>query len=170
MLKRVLGRFLHILAFIAPFGNTLRPFIHKIRGVNIGKNVWISLYVYLDEIHPECITIGDNSTIGIRTSVISHTYFGLPRKDNPDRVVIGKNVYIGPHCLILPNVHIGDGAVIKGGTVISRNIPPNTMWGYPAAEPLATVNTPLTPETSYDEFLKGLRPIRKKKHKEETAK
>ena len=170
MIRRIVGRFLHIIAFIAPFGNTLRPFIHKLRGVKVGNNVWISLYVYLDEIHPECITIGDNSTIGIRTSIISHTYFGLPKKNNPQKVVIGKNVYIGPHCLILPNVKIGDGAVIKGGTVITRNIPPNTMWGYPNAEPLATVNMPLTPDTSYEEFLKGLRPIRKRKHSKEISK
>ena len=170
MIKRIFSRSLQLLAFIAPFGSTLRPLLHKIRGVHIGRNVWISLYVYLDEIHPECITIGDNSTIGMRTSVISHTYFGSPKKNNPDRVVIGKNVYIGPHCLILPNVHIGDGAVIKGGTVISRNIPPKTMWGYPAAEALAVVNVPLTPDTSYEEFLRGLRPIRKKGRKEEIAK
>ena len=170
MMKRVLGRFLHIIAFVAPFGSTLRPLIHKMRGVNVGKNVWISLYVYLDEIHPECITIGDNSTIGLRTSIISHTYFGLPKKNNPQKVKIGKNVYVGPHCLILPNVTIGDGAVIKGGTVVSRNVPPHTMWGVPNAEPMAVVNVPLTPDTSYDEFLRGLRPIRKKRHTEEITK
>ena len=169
MITRLINKFLQQIAFIAPFGNTFRPFLHRLRGVKIGKNVWISQYVYLDEIHPECISIGDNSTIGIRTTIISHTYFGPQRKKYPDKVVIGNNVFVGPHCLILPNVHIGDGAVIKGGAVISRNIPPNTMWGYPAVEPLAVVNVPLTPETSYDEFLKGLRPIRKNKHKEETA-
>ncbi len=163
MIKRVLGKFLHIIAFVAPFGNSFRPFIHRLRGVKIGKNVWISLYVYLDEIHPECISIGDNSTIGLRTSVISHTYFGLPKKNNPNKVIIGKNVYIGPHCLILPNVRIGDGAVIKGGSVVTRNVPPNTLWGEPSAEPLAIVSVPLTPETSYDEFLRGLRPLHKKK-------
>jgi heptaprenylglycerol acetyltransferase len=170
MIKRITGRFLHILAFVAPFGSTFRPFIHKLRGVNIGKNVWISQYVYLDEIHPECITIGDNSTIGLRTSIISHTYFGLPKKNNPQKVVIGKNVYIGPHCLILPNVSIGNGAVIKGGTVVSRNVPAQTMIGVPNAEPMASVNVPLTPETSYDEFLRGLRPVRKRKHIQATIK
>ena len=52
--------------------------------------------------------------------------------------------------------------VFKGGTVVNRSVPPNTLWGYASAEPLAVVNIPLTPNTSYDSFLKGLRPIRKK--------
>ncbi len=167
MFRQIKSRFLHKLASHSPFGNTLRPALHRARGVKIGKNVWISKYVYIDENHPECISIGDNSTIGLRTSIFAHTYFGLPRKENPDKIVIGKNVYIGPHCLILPNVIIGDGAVIKGGTVVTRNVPPNTMWGIPPAELLAKVNIPLTPETSYDEFLKGLRPLRKRKNNNE---
>lgn len=162
MTFKILSRFLQTFAYILPFGNSLRPALHRLRGVNIGKNVWISKYVYIDENHPECITIGDNSTIGLRTSIISHTYFGLPKKNNPNKVIIGKNVYVGPHCLILPNVRIGDGSVIKGGTVVTRNVPPNTMWGIPSAEPLAVVNIPLTLNTSYDEFLKGLRPLHKK--------
>lgn len=163
MLKVIFSRFIQSIALMAPFGSSLRPFLHKLRGVKIGKNVWISKFVYIDENHPECVSIGDNSTIGFRTSIISHTYFGLPKKNNPNKVIIGKNVYIGPHCLILPNVNIGDGAVIKGGTTVTHNVPPKTLWGTPSAgEPLAIANVPLTLNTSYDEFLRGLRPIRKK--------
>ena len=160
MLKRVVGRLLNILAFISPFGKTLRPFLQKLRGVKIGKNVWISLYVFLDELHPESISIGDNSTIGLRTSIITHTYFGPPQKNNTGKVTIGNNVFIGPHCLILPNVRIGDNSVIKGGTVISKDVPSNTMVGYPHPSPIAHVTIPLTPEHSYSEFLTGLKPIR----------
>ena len=160
MIIKFFNRILHSIAFVAPFGSSLRPFLHRIRGVKIGKNVWISKYVYIDENHPECVTIGKNSTIGLRTSIISHTYFGLPKKNNQNKVTIGENVYVGPHCLILPNVIIGDGSVIKGGTVVNRSVPPNTLWGYPPAGPLANVKIPLTSETSYESFLRGLRPIK----------
>ena len=162
MIKKILNQILQLAAYILPFGNSLRPFLHRIRGVKIGKNVWISKYVYLDENHPECISIGDNSTIGFRTSVFAHTYFGAPREFNPDKVVIGNNVFIGPHCLILSNVVIGDGSVIKGGTVVTRNVPPNTLFGMPSPEPLATVTVPLTTEHNYEEFIKGIRPIKKR--------
>jgi len=76
--------------------------------------------------------------------------------------VIEENVFVGPHCLILPNVRIGEGAVIKGGTVVTRDVPPFTFWGPPAAGPLGRVTVPLTPEHSYEEFVQGLKLIRKR--------
>ncbi|MCL6494723.1 MAG: acyltransferase [Ignavibacterium sp.] len=167
MLRKAFNRLLHSIAFVVPFGNSFRPFLHRLTGCKIGKNVWIGKFVYIDDNHPECIEIGDNSTIGLRTSIFAHTYFGPPKKNNPDKVIIGKNVYIGPHCLILPNVKIGDNSVIKGGTVVTRNVPPNTLYGYQNPEALAVVTVPLTPEHGYEEFLKGLRPIRKNKNQKD---
>jgi len=143
-----------------PFGSVARPYLHKLRGVKIGKNVWISKYVYIDENHPGAVTIGDNSTIGIRTSIITHFYFGAFQKDNYHPVAIGNNVYVGPHCLILPNVTIGDNCVIQGGTVVSRSVPPNTMLGTAPPKAIARVTVPLTPDSSYNEFVIGLRPVR----------
>ena len=158
-----ISRALHKVTFIFPGGYSLRPFIHRLRGVKIGKNVWISQMVYLDELHPEAISIGDNSSIGLRTSVFTHFYWGEKKKNKYKKVIIDKNVFIGPHCLILPNVHIGEGAVIKGGTVISRDVPPFTFWGLPNAGPLAKITVPLTWEHSYGDFVKGLRPMKNKK-------
>jgi acetyltransferase-like isoleucine patch superfamily enzyme len=162
MIFNLVGRFLHACAFVLPFGKRLRPYLHKLRGVKMGKNVWISKLVYIDENHPEAISIGDNTTIGFRTTIYSHFYFGPRRKVISDKVIIGNNVFIGPHCLILPNVTIGDNVVIMGGSVITRNIPPNTMWGPPATELISRVTVPLTSEYTYDEFLGGIRPVRKR--------
>jgi len=156
-------RFFHKLAYVAPGGNTLRPWLHRRRGVKIGKNVWISQFVYIDELHPEAILIGDNCSIGLRTSILSHFYWGPRRaKGGFHEVVIGKEVFIGPHCLILPGVSIGEGAVIKGGTVVTRDVPPYTFWGPQPAGPLGKVTVPLTAAHSYDAFFRGLRPIRRK--------
>lgn len=162
MNSRTIKRILHQLAYIAPGGYTLRPLLHRKRGAHIGRNVWISQYVYIDELHPEAITISDNTTIGLRTSIFAHFYWG-PKRAGGDysEVIIGKNVFVGPHCLILPGVHIGEGTVVKGGTVVSRDIPPFTFWGPPPAGPLGRVTVPLTPEHTYEEFIQGLKPIRK---------
>ena len=86
-----------------------RPWLPRRREVHIGEKVWISQYVYIDEIHPEGVTIGDNCTIGLRTSIFSHFYWGSRKDNNHGKVVIEKNVFIGPHCVILPNVRIGGG-------------------------------------------------------------
>jgi acetyltransferase-like isoleucine patch superfamily enzyme len=153
-----LQRILHKIAFVSPGGWGMRPRLHRWRGVNIGENVWISLYVYLEGMYPQAITIGDNSIIGVRSSIFCHILSGYAGP-----VVIEEDVFVGPHCVILPNVRIGRGSVIKAGTVVTRNVPPGTFWGPPPAGPLARVSVPLTPEHSYEAFLQGLRPVRKRR-------
>lgn len=135
----------------------MRPWLHRMRGAKIGKRVWISHYVYMDDLHPDGISIGDNCTIGLRTTIFTHLYWGPLRHDNKGKVIIENNVFIGPHCVILPNVRIGEGAVIKAGTVVTRDVPPHTLWGLPSAGVLGEVTVPLTPEHSYEEFVQGLR-------------
>jgi len=153
LLCRLAGK----IAFVAPGGFSSRPWLQRLRGVAIGKNVWIGQFVYLDELHPSDVTIGDNCTIGLRTSIIAHFYSGPRRPVGNGKVVIEKDVFIGPHCVILPNVRIGEGAVIRAGSVVGRNVPPHTFWGPPAAEALGEVTVPLTPEHTYNEFLAGLK-------------
>ena len=145
---------------IAPGGSTLRVWLHRLRGVKIGKNVWISEFVYLDKLHPEAIEIGDNVTIGLRTSIFTHMYWGPRKKGQFNRVIIEKDVYIGPHCLILPNVRIGKGSVIKGGTTVSRNVPASVFYGSDNAHPIAHVTIPLTNKHEYREFVSGLKAIK----------
>ena len=156
-------RILHKLALVLPGGSSLRPWLHRLRGARIGHNVWIGQFVYIDELHPEQLTIGDNCTIGLRTSIFTHFYWGPRRKPEGGKVVVEKDVFIGPHCVILPNVRIGQGSVIKAGTVVTRNVPAYTLWGTPAGEPLGRVTVPLTPEHNYAEFVRGLRPARCKR-------
>jgi acetyltransferase-like isoleucine patch superfamily enzyme len=121
--------------------------------------VWISQFVYLDELYPEAVTIGDNCTIGLRTSIFAHFHWGPKRaSDGFEPVVIENNVFVGPHCVILPGVRIGEGAVIKAGSVLTKNIPPRVFWGESRGRPLASVSVPLTPEYDFKEFVQGLRP------------
>lgn len=45
---------------------------------------------------------------------------------------IGNNVWIGANCHILPNVTIGDNVVIGAGSLVTKDIPPNTLaYGSP---------------------------------------
>lgn len=152
-------RFLHKIAMISPGGYSLRPKLHRLRGVRIGEKAWISQYVYIDEIHPESVSIGNNSSVGIRTSIIAHLYWGPRKETNPaGPVCIEDDVFIGPHCVILPGVRIGKGAVIQAGTVVSRNIPAHALWGPSKNRPIARVGAPLTAEYSYEQFSKDLTP------------
>ena len=44
-------------------------------------------------------------------------------------VVVGNDVWIGGHVLILPGVTIGDGAVLAGGAVVTKDVEPYTIVG-----------------------------------------
>lgn len=159
-LGNVLQRLLQRLAYGSPGGGSTRPWLHRLRGVRVGENVWIGQQVYIDDLHPNAVTLEERCTIGMRTSIFTHFYWGPRRsEEHAGPVVIEADVYIGPHCVVLPNVRIGRGAVIKAGTVVSRNVPAGTLWGAPSAGPLARVTIPLISERGYDEFLRGLRPL-----------
>lgn len=158
----LIQRFLCKIAFFAPGGYTLRPWLHKMRGVNVGKNVWISQYVYIDEAHPENITLEDNVTIMLRSTIFSHFYSGdYVRGKKVGKVVIKKNAYIGPHCVIFHDVTIGEGSVIGAGSMVAKDVPPGVLYGPPSPAPLARVTRPLIKGESmdYTNFLLGLRPL-----------
>jgi len=158
MKKRLFSK----IAMIAPGGYTIRPWLHKVRGVKIGSNIWISQFVYIDEVHPENIIIKDNVSIGLRTSIFAHFYSGHYRSGKRvGKVEIEKNVYIGPHCVIFHDVTIGEGSVISAGSIVSKNVPPGVLYGPPSANPIAKVTRPLIRGSNmdYKNFLLGLRKL-----------
>jgi acetyltransferase-like isoleucine patch superfamily enzyme len=82
------------------------------------------------------VEIGKRTLIGYRTQIISsdHTIplIGEPfpiSGDKHSKITIGKDVWIGGNCLITPGVTIGDGVVIAGGSVVTKNVPKNSIYG-----------------------------------------
>ena len=74
--------------------------------------------------------------IGYRTQIISSDHTIPPKGvpfpisgDNHKKIVIGKDVWIGGNCLITAGVNIGDGVVVAGGSVVTKNIPKNAIVG-----------------------------------------
>ena len=57
----------------------------------------------------------------------------LPHKGD---TVIGNDVWIGRECVIMPGVHIGDGAIITACSVVVKDIPAYTVAGENPAKPL----------------------------------
>ena len=56
-----------------------------------------------------------------------------PEWDKVAPIKIGNNVYIGEGCIILPGVHIGDNVIIGARSIISKDIPSNSVAvGSPA--------------------------------------
>ena len=104
------------------------------KNIKIGKNVFINACCRFQD--QGGIEIGDGSLIGHNTTIATLNHDFNPDKRanlHPSPVKIGKNVWIGSDCTILPGVEIGNGAVIGAGSVVTKNVPANSIAvGSPA--------------------------------------
>jgi heptaprenylglycerol acetyltransferase len=155
-IRRALNRVLHLLCRFLPGATTLRPFLHRIRGMQIGNNVWIGDDVYLENEFPELVEIHDGAVVGLRSIIIAHTR-------GTGRIVIGKDVYIGAATVIVTSANrtlvIGEGSLIMASSLVTGSIAPHTLYGSDASKPLARITKPFTTTASYEEFMMTLRPL-----------
>jgi len=54
-------------------------------------------------------------------------------------IVIGRNVWIGIHCIIMRGVTIGDNSVVAAGSVVTKSVPSNTLVAGNPATPIRQV-------------------------------
>lgn len=120
------------------------------RTLKVGSNTKILTNLFNFGSEPYLIEIGDNCLItsGVKfithdgsISVIYNKFSGLPLKDvygkynKFGKIKVGNNCFIGINTIILPGVTIGDNTIIGAGSVITRDIPDNTVYaGNPARE------------------------------------
>jgi len=121
----------------------IRPWLHRLRGATIGHNCLIGSMVFIDGVYPEKVIIGNHVLIASGCNLITHhrdlsDYTGDDDLiDNKGyviaEIIIEDNVLIGSESVILPGVRIGKGAVVGAGSVVTKNVPPNTLVaGVPA--------------------------------------
>jgi len=117
--------------------NKLRVPLYRLRGTKIGKNVFIGPGCFLEESRPDLITIEDNVSLAPHVKVITHdsSYHGIePRIPIiRGRVIIKRGAFVGTGSIILPGVTIGERSIIGAGSVVTKDIPPNSIAvGIPA--------------------------------------
>ena len=129
----------------------LRAFCARHMLTSCGENVNVERHARFGR----GVTLGDRSGIGINASIGEQTHIGsdvmmgpdcviytrnhrFDRLDIPMReqgygpvepVVIGDDCWIGGRVTILPGVHIGNGAVIAAGAVVTKDVPPFAVVG-----------------------------------------
>jgi serine acetyltransferase len=153
LLRGMYNRLLQALALYIPGGSSTRVWLHRLRGVRIGDGTFVSTAAILETERPDLVSIGERTSIGIRAVIVAHFWSQLG-------VEIGDDVFIGPGVVIMPNVSIGNGAVVTAGSVVTKSVPELTMVRGNPAEPVARCTVPLGVATPYEEFIRGLRPIR----------
>ena len=83
------------------------------------------------------ISLGDYVMMGPHITMYSrnhaHDRLDIPMNEQgfqDDRpIVIGNDVWIGAYAIILPGVHVGNGAIIGAGAVVTKDVPEYAIVG-----------------------------------------
>jgi len=156
-LRSIIHRFLHAIARGFPMFPVWRAKLHRMRGVKVGKGVFIGSDVFIDNTYPESIVIEDYVTIISRTFVVGHSFDPLhlqnvlkdSSKDRKKGIILKKGCYVGGQCVILSGVTIGECAIIGAGSVVTEDIPP---YCIAVGVPAKTIRT-FSPSEVIQEYL-----------------
>lgn len=111
--------------------------------ITIGNNVSLNGTTITSR---DSVFIGDNTQIGPNTIIMD--FDGHPVWPPEDRwekkgpvapVVIEHDVWIGMNCLILKGVTIGHGSVIAAGSVVTKNVEPESIYGGNPAKKIKSI-------------------------------
>jgi acetyltransferase-like isoleucine patch superfamily enzyme len=119
-------------------GSKIGTFVEIQKGAKIGKNVKVSTHTFICE----GVTIEDEVFVGHNVSFINDKY---PRSTNPDGgmqteadwkvvpTVVKRRASIGTSTTILCGVTIGENAIVGAGSVVTKDVPANSVVaGNPA--------------------------------------
>jgi acetyltransferase-like isoleucine patch superfamily enzyme len=140
----VLGRDVKLAKFINLYGcqiddeTKIGAFVEIQKNARIGKRCKISSHTFICE----GVTIEDNVFVGHSVAFINDAY---PRSTTPggdlqtetdwkvEKTVVKKGASIGSGSTILSKVTIGENAIVGAGSVVTRDVPPNSIaYGNPA--------------------------------------
>lgn len=133
--------------------HSFRRLFYRLAGMRMGGGSTIHMGARFYE--PKHITIGQGTiigdhvtldgratlTIGNHVAFASEVMVFNSQHDMADPhftavskpTVIDDYVFVGPRAIILPGVHVGKGAVIAAGAVVTKDVPPRAMMaGVPA--------------------------------------
>ncbi|MCL2192252.1 MAG: acyltransferase [Treponema sp.] len=105
--------------------NNIRIILYRFCGFKIGRNVFIGMKCYLDDLCYDKILIEDNVTISYGVFFACH---GKNQSHTP--IVIKRGAYIGMRASIISTKHgicLGENSVVGACALVNKDIPDNAM-------------------------------------------
>ena len=142
-----LGKDVKIFDFVNLYGcsiddySKVGPFVEIQKNASVGKHCKISSHTFICE----GVHIEDNVFIGHNVTFINDKY---PRATNVDgsmqtesdwkvvKTYIKKGASIGSSSTILCGITVGENSIVGAGSVVTKDVPPNTIVAGVPARPL----------------------------------
>lgn len=105
-------------------------------GVDIGEGCRLVTFPDFGS-EPYLVSIGNHVTISNQVAFITHdgSTWCFRDQDKYRRVLrfgsirIEDNCFIGYRAVLLPGVTIGPNSIVGACSLVTKNVPPNTVWG-----------------------------------------
>ena len=105
-------------------------YFRSVFGMDIAKDVRISLKARIDKTNPKGLTIGEKTMVTFDAIILSHDYAS---RRHAAKTVIGSHCFIGCGAIVLPNITVGNHCIVAAGSVVTRDVPDNCIVaGNPA--------------------------------------
>ena len=115
----------------------------KNKGMKIGENVNIPNSTWIDNSHCYLITIEDNCGFGENCAILAHD--AMPNEyinaTRIGKVTIRESCHFGMGTIILPGVTIGPRSIVGSGSVVIKDIPPETVAAGNPAKMICSLDT-----------------------------
>lgn len=123
--------------------------------ISMGKNFYANHNLVILDCAP--VTFGDDMQIGPNCGfyTAAHPIDPEQRRSGVEfarSIVVGNNVWFGGGCTVLPGVTIGDNCVIGAGSVVTRDIPANSVAVGNPCRVLRTISPSDRMELEEDDF------------------
>jgi acetyltransferase-like isoleucine patch superfamily enzyme len=121
--------------------NAVRVFALRVAGYGVGRSVYVGTELHVtDDLQSDAcsLSIGDRVAIAQRVLIILSSHPNNSRLREEVGVVNGSvticdDAWIGAGAILLPNVKVGEQAIVAAGAIVTKDVPARTVVaGNPA--------------------------------------
>jgi len=131
-------------------GNGVRKWLLRRCNYQIGRDVYIGEdLIIIDDLgdYTRELFIGERVSIAPRVTLVLHTQPNEARiakyvNSKKGKIVIEDDAWLGTGAVILPDIVIGEGAVVGANSVVTKSVPAYTIVGGVPARKIREIEVP----------------------------